>query len=87
MCSLSDDSAAPVSKKQRPANPVIETIIQEEAAQPPVPDTDYEMRAVSPPAPPPVGTWSPVDYDYDDYAPEISMSVFDAENQIYIKTI
>ena len=61
VCSLSDDSAAPVSKKQRPANPVIETIIQEEAAQPPVPDTDYELRAVSPPAPPPVGTWSPVD--------------------------
>ena len=52
MCSLRDDSAAPVSKKQRPANPVIETIIQEEAAQPPVPDTDYELRAVNPTAPP-----------------------------------
>ena len=34
-------------------------IIQEEAAQPPVPDTDYELQVVSPPAPPPVGTWSP----------------------------
>ena len=82
VCSLSDDAAAPVSKKQRSANPVIETIIQEEAAQPPVPDTDYELQVVSPPAPPPVGTWSPVEYDYDDYAREISMSVFDAENQI-----
>ena len=82
MCSLSDDSAAPVSKKQRTANPVIETIIQEEAAQPSLPDTDYELRAMSPPAPLPVGTWSPVNYDYDDYAREISMSVFDAENQI-----
>ena len=82
VCSLSDDLAAPVSKKQRPANPVIETIIQEEAAQPPVPDTDYELRAVSPPAPPPVGTWSPVDYNYDDYAREINMSVFDDKNQI-----
>ena len=79
---MSDDSAAPVSKKQRSANPVIETIIHEEAAQPPVPATDYELRVVSPPAPPPVGTWSPVDYDYDDYAREISFSVFDAENQI-----
>ena len=82
VCSLSDDSAAPVSKTQRSANPVIETIIQEEAAQPPFPDTDYELQVVSPPAPPPVGTWSPVEYDYDDYAREISMSVFDAENQI-----
>ena len=40
--SVSDYSAAPVSKKQKPANPVIETIIQEEAAQPPVPDTHYD---------------------------------------------
>ena len=61
---------------------MIETIIQEEAAQPPVRASDYELRVVSPPAPPPVGTWSPVDYDFEDYAREISMSVFDAENQI-----
>ena len=54
VCSISDDSAAPVPKKQKPANPVIETIIQEEAAQPPVPDTHYELRVVSPSAPPPV---------------------------------
>ena len=82
VCSISDDSAAPVSKKQKPANPVIEAIIQEEVAQPPVPDTHYELREVSPPAPPPVGTWSSESYLYEDYAREISMSVFDAENQI-----
>ena len=34
VCSISDDSASPVSKKQKPTNQVIETIIQEEAAQP-----------------------------------------------------
>ena len=56
VCSISDDSAAPVPKKQKPANPVIETIIQEEAALPPVPDIHYELRVVSPPASPPVGT-------------------------------
>ena len=82
MSSISDDSAAPVPKKQKPANPVIETIIQEEAALPPVPDTLYELRVVSPPAPPPVRTWSPESYEYEDYAREINMSVFDAENKI-----
>ena len=82
MCSISDDSAAPVSKKQEPTNPVIETIIQEEATQPPAPDTYYELQVVSPSAPPPVGTWSPESYEYEDYAREISTSVFDAENQI-----
>ena len=82
VCSISDDSAAPVSKKQKPANLVIETIIQEEAAQPPVLDTHYELRVLSPPAPPPVATWSPESYEYEDYAREVSMSVFDAENQI-----
>ena len=82
VCSISDDSAAPVSKKQKSTNPVIETIIQEEAAQPPVSDTHYELRIVSPPAPPPVGTWSPESYEYEDYAREVSMSVFNAENQI-----
>ena len=75
-------SAAPVPKKRKPANPVIETIIQEVAAQPPVPDTNYELRVMSPSAPPPVGTWSPKSCEYEDYAREISMSVFDAENQI-----
>ena len=82
VCSISDDSAAPVSKKRKSTNPVIETIIQEEAAQPPVPDTYYELQVVSPPAPPPVGTWSPESYEYEDNAREISMSVFDAKNQM-----
>ena len=45
-------------------------------------EKEFELPVVSPPAPPPVGTWSPESYEYDDYAKEISMSVFDAENQI-----
>ena len=80
--SVSDDSTAPVSKKPKRTNPVIETILQEEATQPPVPDTGYELTIASPPAPPPVGTWSLEEYNYEDYAREVSMSVFDAENQI-----
>ena len=82
MYSVGDDSAAPAYKKQKPDNPVIATIIQEEAAQPSAPATYYELQVVSPPAPPPVGTWSPESYDYEDYTREISMSIFDAENQI-----
>ena len=81
VCSISDESA-PAPKRQNTANPVIETIIQEEASQPPATETDFELPVVSPPAPLSVGTWSPESYEYDDYAREISMSVFDAENQI-----
>ena len=82
VCSVSDDSAAAAPKKQNPANPVIATIIQEEAAQPSAPETYHELQVVSPPVHPPVGTWSPESYDYEDYTREISMSVFDKENQI-----
>ena len=82
VCSVTDDSAAPAHKKQKLENPVIATIIQEEAAQPPAPATYYELQVVSPPAPPLVGSWSPESYDYEDYTRETSMSVFDAENQI-----
>ncbi|XP_075258442.1 uncharacterized protein LOC142350476 [Convolutriloba macropyga] len=78
-------SPAPVSKKQKPTNPVIETIIQEEAAQPPVPDTYYELRVVSPPAPPPVGTWSPESYEYEDYAREII--VHDWVDDVSLRTL
>ena len=67
VCSVSDDSAAPAHKKQKPENPVIATVLQEEAAQPPAPATYYELQVVSPPAPPPVGTWSPESYDYEEY--------------------
>ena len=81
VCSISDDSA-PASKRQKTANLVIETILQEEASQPPATETEYELPVVSPPAPLPLGTWSPESYEYDDYAREIRMSVFNAENQI-----
>ena len=80
VCSISDDSA-PASKRQKTANPVIETVLQEEASQPPATETEFELPVVSPPAPPPVGIWSPESYEYNDYAREISISVFDAENQ------
>ena len=81
VCSVSNDSS-PAPKRHKTTNTVIETVIQEEALQPPATETSFELPIVSPPAPPPVGTWSPEDYDYDNYAWEISMSVFDAENQI-----
>ena len=81
LCSVSDDSAAPAPKKQKPENPEIATIIQEEAAQPSAPATYYELHVVSPPAPPPVGTRSPESYDYENFTREMSMSVFHAENQ------
>ena len=79
---LSDDSAAPAPKRSRTANLVIETIIQEEASQPRVVETSFDLPIVRPPAPPPVGTRSPENYEYEDYAREVSISVFDAENQI-----
>ena len=82
VCSVSDDAAVPAPKRPRTANTVIETIIQEEASQPPVVETSFDLPIVSPPAPPPVGTWSSENYEYEDYAREISMSVFGAENQI-----
>ena len=81
MCSVSDDSAVPAPKRPKTANPVIENILQEEASQPPVAEASFELPIVIPPAPPPVGTRSPESYEYEDYAREISMSVFDAENQ------
>ena len=81
VCSISDVSA-PAPKRQKTANPVIEIIIHEEASQPPATETDCELPIVSPLAPHPVGTWSLESYEYDDYAREISISAFDAENQI-----
>ena len=82
VCSVSDDSAVLAPKTPKTANTVIETIIQEEASQPPVAETSFELPIGSPLAPSPIGTWSPKNYEYEDYAREISMSVFDFENQI-----
>ena len=82
MCSLSGDSAAPAPKRHKTANPVTETIIQEEASQPPALETYFELQVVSPPAPPTIGTWSPENFEYEYYARGTSMSVFDAGNQI-----
>ena len=78
---VSGDSA-PMPKRHKATNPVIETVMQEEALLSPARDTSFELPVVSPPAPLPIGTWSPESWDYDDFAREISMSVFDAENQI-----
>ena len=79
--SVSDDSSPVPKWHKSTTNPVINTVIQEEALQPPAPDTSFELPVVSPPAPPLIGTLSPEEYEYDDYAREISMSVIDAENQ------
>ena len=73
-------------KRHKPTNLVIETVIQEEVLQPPVLDTSFELPVVSPPAAPPIGTWSPEEYDYDDYAREISMSVFEICKKLSFKT-
>ena len=40
VCSISDDSA-PASKRQKTENPVTETILQEEASQPPATETEF----------------------------------------------
>ena len=74
----------PAPKRQRPKNPVIETVIQVEALQPPAVEIPLEVPVVSPPDPGirPLGTKPPEEYDYDDYECEVSMRVFDAENQI-----
>ena len=60
-------------------NPVIETLIQEEALQPPAAETSLELPVVSSPATQPT---NPEEYNHDNYEREVSMSVFDAENQI-----
>ena len=74
VCSVSDNDSMPAPKRQRHVNPVIETVIQEEALQPPVVETSFELPVVSPPAPQPIGTWSPEEYNYADYEREVSMS-------------
>ena len=82
MCSVRDDADVPAPKRPRTTNPVIETIVQEEASQPPVVEKSFDLPIVSRPATTPNGTWSPENYEYEDYPREISMSVFYAENQI-----
>ena len=49
LCSVSDNDSVSVPKRHKSTNPVIETVIQEEALQPPVADTSFEMPVVSPP--------------------------------------
>ena len=58
-------------------------MIREEALQPPAAETSFELPVVIPPAPPPIWTWSPEEYNSEDYEREVSMSVFDAENQFW----
>ena len=57
-------------------------MIQEEALQPPAAEMSFDLPVVSSPAPLPMSTWSPQEYNYEDYEREVSMSVVDAENQI-----
>ena len=51
VCSVSEDST-PAPKRHKASNPVIETVIQEEALQPPPIETSFELPFVSPPPPP-----------------------------------
>ena len=71
------------TKKPKTTHPIIETVIQEEATQPPIEETNFELSAVSSPDPRtrPLSN-SPLDYDYADYERQVSMSVFDTQNQI-----
>ena len=80
VCSISDPETMPAPKRQRTNNPVIVTVIQEEALKPPTVETSFELPVVSPPDPRirPLRTWPPEEYDYADYESEISMSIFDA---------
>ena len=80
--SVSNPKPMTAPKSQKQINPVIETVIHDEALQPSVIDTSCELTVVSPPEPQPVGTWSPEEYDFGDYKREVSMSIFHAENQI-----
>ena len=75
----------PAPKRQKPNNPVIETVIKEEALQPPSVETSFELPVVSPPGPRirPLGTLPPEEYKYVYYEREVSMSVFDVEKQFY----
>ena len=82
MCSVSVNGSVQARKRHKQINPVIETVIQEESLQPPAAETSFELPVVGPTAPPPIGTWSQEEYKYKDYEREVSMSVFDAENQI-----
>ena len=74
----------PAPKRQRPKDPLIETVIQMEALQSPAVETPVELPVVSPPDPRigPLGTKPPEEYDYADYECEVSMRVFDVQNQI-----
>ena len=73
VCSVSDNDSVSQPKRHKSTNPVIELVIQEEALQPPVAGTSFELPVVSPPTPLSIGTLSPEEYDYEDYPRKISM--------------
>ena len=83
VCSVSNSEPALVSKKPK-SNPVKETVILEDATQPPIAETNFELPVVIPPYSGirPLSSSQP-DYDYADWEREVNMSVFDAENQIW----
>ena len=67
VCTVSDIDSVPAPKRPKQINPVIKTVIQEEALLSPAAVTSFEMPVVSPPAPQPIGSWSPDEYNYEDY--------------------
>ena len=82
VCSVNQKEPMPAPKRQKQNNPVIETVMQEEALQPPVVEPPFDLPVVSRAAPQPIGNVSPDEYSYADCNCELSISVFDAENQI-----
>ena len=87
VCSVSDLKSAPGWKRSWSISPVIETVIQEEASQPPVEETNFVLQEVSPPdsrfRPISIFNSSP-DYecDYAKYERKVSMRIFDTETRI-----
>ena len=69
--SVSTSESAPAPNKQKTKNLIIETVIQEEATQPPFKETNSEMPVVCPPDPP-IRSFpcSPPDYGSADYERE-----------------
>ena len=83
VCSVNDSETMPAPERQRPKNPVIETIKKAEALPPPAVEIFFELLVVSPPEPRirQLVVSPPEKNLYADYEREVSISVFDAENQ------
>ena len=84
VCSATDQESVPATKRPKLTNHDIETVIQEEPRQTPLIESSFHLPIASHPDPRirHIGTTLPEKYNYAGYEREVSMSVFDAENQI-----